>query len=222
MELSAMKAMHEHPGAGKATTGAPKSHPGIEIPLFNGRHTGVFHGFDGLDDVKEHIAIRLGNPRNTHAPLVRLHSECLTGDVFGSMMCDCGAQLNEALEKIQEHGGYLLYLRQEGRGIGLYRKLEAYRLQVAGMDTYEANRALGFDDDMRDYKVAAQMLVALGHRRIRLLSNNSEKVRQLRENGIEVISRVGTDIHCNVHNRKYLLSKAAVGGHHIDTEKIQE
>ena len=122
--------------------------------------------FDGLCDGREHVALALGDRQNdaTGVPLVRLHSECLTGDAFGSERCDCGPQLQEAVARISEVGGYLLYLRQEGRGIGLYSKLDAYALQEAGLDTYEANVALGFGEDERDYTVAAQMLLGLGCR----------------------------------------------------------
>ena len=117
---------------------------------------------------------------------MRLHSECLTGDVFGSQRCDCGPQLREAVERIATAGGFLLYLRQEGRGIGLYAKLDAYALQDDGLDTYDANLALGFGADERDYTVAAQMLLALGVRRVALLTNNPDKVHQLERLGIEV------------------------------------
>lgn len=217
-----MKVIQEISSADMTGVDGARLRPGIEIPFFGGRYSGVFYGFDGLADTKEHIAIRLGDPEKREVPLVRIHSECLTGDVFGSMKCDCGAQLAEAIGMIEERGGYLLYLRQEGRGIGLYPKLDAYRLQAAGMDTFEANRALGFKDDMRDYKVAAQMLIALGHRRIDLLTNNPEKVRQLGEYSIEVVNRVGTGVHCNTHNRSYLTSKADSGGHHITFEELQK
>src|SRR5918998_6622153 len=140
--------------------------------------------FRGLVDCREHLAFQCGRPGAE--PLVRPHSECLTGDVFGSQRCDCGAQLREAVERIADAGGYLLYLRQEGRGIGLYNKLDAYALQDAGLDTYEANVALGFGEDERDYGVAAEMLFALGVRRIDLLTNNPDKVAQLREAGVRV------------------------------------
>ena len=140
--------------------------------------------FDGLADGQEHLAFGLGDRAaavtsagRRGVPLVRPHSECLTGDVFGSERCDCGPQLREAVERIADSGGYLLYLRQEGRGIGLYAKLEAYALQDAGLDTYEANLALGHREDERSYLVAAQMLQALGVSRVALLSNNPDKVR---------------------------------------------
>src|SRR5215211_5541580 len=131
-------------------------------------------GYSVPADGAEHIALVLGDPA-AGTPLVRLHSECLTGDVFGSARCDCGPQLREAVQRITEAGGFLLYLRQEGRGIGLYAKLDAYALQDAGLDTYEANRALGRGEDERDYTVAAQMLLTLGADRITLLSNNPDK-----------------------------------------------
>jgi GTP cyclohydrolase II len=166
--------------------------------------------FDGLADDREHVAIGLG-PDRSGSPLVRLHSECLTGDVFGSARCDCGPQLREAVERIGAAGGYLLYLRQEGRGIGLYAKLEAYELQDAGLDTYEANVALGHGEDERDYLVAAQMLQALGVSRIALLSNNPDKARQLCELGIGVVRRVPTGVHRSSDNARYLEAKARRG-----------
>ena len=169
--------------------------------------------FTGLADGKEHLALAFGKIIGT--PLVRLHSECLTGDVFGSERCDCGPQLREAAERITEAGGYLLYLRQEGRGIGLYAKLDAYALQDGGMDTYEANRALGHGDDERDYTAAAQMLAVLGARTIRLLTNNPDKSAQLRELGVEVAEVVATQVHATAANVRYLQAKAALTHHTI-------
>ena len=164
--------------------------------------------FHGLADGREHLALRLGDPAPDEVPLVRLHSECLTGDVLGSRRCDCGPQLHEALERITTVGGYLLYLRQEGRGIGLYPKLDAYALQDAGLDTYEANVALGHQEDERDYTVAAQMLHALGVSRVALLTNNPEKAAQLERLRIEVITLVSTGVYSNPENAAYLAAKA--------------
>jgi GTP cyclohydrolase II len=170
--------------------------------------------FDGLVDGREHLAFGLGD--RAQPPLVRLHSECLTGDVFGSQRCDCGPQLRESVERIADSGGYLLYLRQEGRGIGLYAKLEAYALQDTGLDTYEANLALGQGVDERDYLVAAQMLQALGVSCVALLSNNPDKARQLRQLGVTVAERVPTDVHLSPENARYLETKARRGGHTLE------
>jgi GTP cyclohydrolase II len=170
--------------------------------------------FDGLVDGREHLAFGLGD--RAQPPLVRLHSECLTGDVFGSQRCDCGPQLRESVERIADSGGYLLYLRQEGRGIGLYAKLEAYALQDTGLDTYEANLALGHGEDERDYLVAAQMLQALGVSCVALLSNNPDKARQLRQLGVTVAERVPTDVHLSPENARYLETKARRGGHTLE------
>ena len=174
----------------------------------------VVFSFDGLLDGREHVALALGDRagpagvEGDRVPLVRPHSECMTGDVFGSQRCDCGPQLREAVERIAAAGGFLLYLRQEGRGIGLYAKLDAYRLQDAGLDTYEANVALGHDEDERDYTVAAQMLLALGVRRIALLSNNPDKAEQLDRLGVAVTQRVPTGVHLSPNNAGYLAAKA--------------
>jgi len=165
--------------------------------------------FDGLADDREHLALRLGHRHRD--PLVRVHSECLTGDVLGSARCDCGPQLRESVERIADAGGYLLYLRQEGRGIGLYAKLDAYALQDDGLDTYEANLALGYAEDERDYTVAAQMLQALGERRIALLSNNPDKATQLTALGIEVADLVPTAAHLSPSNARYLAAKVRHG-----------
>jgi GTP cyclohydrolase II len=170
--------------------------------------------FDGLLDGLEHLAIVLGEPGDV--PMVRLHSECLTGDVLGSRRCDCGPQLHEAVDRIEAVGGYLLYLRQEGRGIGLYAKLDAYLLQDDGLDTYDANLALGYAPDARDYTAAAQMLAALGVDRLALLSNNPDKAAQLTAHGVDVVERVPTAVHLTSSNRRYLAAKAHRGSHALE------
>ncbi|MFI2648058.1 MULTISPECIES: GTP cyclohydrolase II [Micromonospora] len=180
--------------------------------------TARVHSFHGLVDGREHLAIGLGERRDPDAspPLVRPHSECLTGDVFGSQRCDCGPQLREAVERIADAGGYLLYLRQEGRGIGLYAKLDAYALQDGGLDTYEANVALGRGADERDYTVAAQMLAALGVTRVALLSNNPDKAAQLERLGVTVVDRVLTGVHLSPANAGYLAAKVTRADHALD------
>ena len=175
--------------------------------------TATVVSFTGLSDAQQHVALELGRPAAARLPLVRLHSECLTGDVFGSQRCDCGPQLREAVERITKHGGNVLYLRQEGRGIGLYDKLDAYALQDGGLDTYDANLALGRGADERDYTSAAQMLHALGADRIALLSNNPDKGTQLARLGITIASRVPTALHLTGANAAYLATKAQRGGH---------
>jgi GTP cyclohydrolase II len=212
----------------------PLRHPDAEvrtqvrIPLrfADGFETeAVAISFHGLADGCEHLAFGLGDRAVSHPaalpgslPLVRPHSECLTGDVFGSGRCDCGAQLRESVERIAEVGGYLLYLRQEGRGIGLYSKLEAYTLQDAGLDTYEANVALGHQEDERSYVAAAQMLHALGVSRVALLSNNPDKRRQLERAGVTVERQVPTAVHMTPENGGYLSAKARHGAHTLDLD----
>jgi GTP cyclohydrolase II len=180
--------------------------------------------FAGLADGLEHVALGLGDRAGPlvedvepdEPPSVRVHSECLTGDVFGSQRCDCGPQLQEAVRRLSDPGGYLLYLRQEGRGIGLYAKLDAYVLQDTGLDTYQANVALGYGEDERDYTVAAQMLHALGIARIELLSNNPDKAAQLRGLGIDVARRVPTGVHLSPANAQYLQTKVVRGAHTLE------
>jgi len=172
--------------------------------------------FTGLVDGKEHLALGLGDYAGAATPLVRPHSECLTGDVFGSERCDCGPQLREAAERIAAVGGYLLYLRQEGRGIGLYAKLDAYALQDQGLDTYAANRALGHGDDERDYTAAAQMLHTLGADRIALLSNNPDKALQLDALGVEIAEQLPTEVHLSEANLRYLQAKVSHTHHSIE------
>jgi GTP cyclohydrolase II len=177
--------------------------------------------FNGLADGREHLALGFGDKalgggrESSRPPLVRIHSECLTGDVFGSQRCDCGPQVREAVELIDSAGGYLLYLRQEGRGIGLYAKLDAYVLQDAGLDTYEANLALGYCVDARDYTVASQMLLALGITDVELLTNNPDKVAQLARDGVRVTARQPTSVHLTPANSRYLAAKARRGSHAI-------
>ncbi|WP_328361847.1 GTP cyclohydrolase II [Streptomyces sp. NBC_00445] len=176
--------------------------------------------FHGLTDGQEHVAVVLGDPGPV--PLVRLHSECLTGDVFGSARCDCGPQLREAVERIADRGGVLLYLRQEGRGIGLYNKLDAYALQDQGLDTYAANTALGLPEDARDYTAAAQMLAGLGIGELDLLSNNPDKAGQLRDLGISVRDRVPTGVFTTAHNVRYLRAKVLQTQHTLPLGELTE
>jgi GTP cyclohydrolase II len=169
--------------------------------------------FRGPADSTEHVALIIGTPDGS-PPLVRLHSECLTGDVLGSLKCDCGPQLAEALREIADGGwGILLYLRQEGRGIGLINKLRAYSLQDQGFDTVDANLRLGFAIDARDFGVAARMLALLGQERIRLLTNNPAKVAGLEAKGIEVVERLPLALPANPHNAHYLDVKRDRTGH---------
>ncbi|WP_171972046.1 GTP cyclohydrolase II [Vibrio ponticus] len=170
--------------------------------------------FNGLKTDKEHVAVVFKQAdQSQQVPLVRMHSECLTGDVFHSSRCDCGEQLDETIERMGEAGGIILYLRQEGRGIGLYNKIDAYRLQSQGMNTYEANNHLGFGDDLRDFTEAAQMLLALGVDKIRLVTNNPKKVRELQEHGIEIEEVVNTLAHIKDGNESYLKAKVSHGKH---------
>ena len=203
------------------------------MPLLGGKHIAQVFTFQGLSDSKEHLALAFGlelsdaenfktPPPGTLAPLVRLHSECLTGDVFGSAKCDCGPQLHESIEKCATQGGIVLYLRQEGRGIGLYNKISAYALQEQGLDTFEANHALSFPDDLRSYRVAAEMLHALGIKAVRLLTNNPNKSAELRSYGIAVESTVATGIFANSYNYRYLKSKVTKSGHKIAMEDIEK
>jgi GTP cyclohydrolase II len=172
-------------------------------------------------DQKDHIAIVHGDVIGFEDVPTRMHSECLTGDVIGSLRCDCRDQLETALKRIGElERGVVLYLRQEGRGIGLANKIRAYALQDRGLDTVEANLALGFRDDERDYAVAAHMLHSLGLASIQLMTNNPEKISQLQNYGVKVSSRLPHLLPPNVHNRFYLETKARRSGHFIDFSGI--
>ena len=179
---------------------------------------GDFHivAFENNRDGKDHVAITKGDVIGAEDVPVRLHSECLTGDALGSLRCDCRDQLEAALRAIgRMERGMVVYLRQEGRGIGLYPKLDAYALQDAGLDTYEANLALGRGADERSYLAAAQMLHALGASRVAVLSNNPDKVRQLRRFGVEVTELIPTGVYRSPANARYLEAKATRGAHAI-------
>lgn len=170
--------------------------------------------FEGGKDGKEHVALVRGDVRRAHRVPVRVHSECLTGDAFGSERCDCRDQLEAALRALaKEEHAVLLYLRQEGRGIGLANKVRAYALQEQGLDTNEANEALGFQADERDYAVAADMLAALGVRSIRLMTNNPDKISALEFHGVRVESRIPHEIPPTEHNARYLRTKRERSGH---------
>lgn len=172
------------------------------------------HGFVDPDSGKEHLAITLGELDDTAPVLARVHSECLTGDALFSQRCDCGAQLEEALRRIATEGrGIVLYLRQEGRGVGLANKIRAYQLQDAGADTVEANEQLGFPADMRDYAVCAPLLKHFGVQRLRLMTNNPAKVSALQAAGMQVIERQPILAGHNTANQRYLETKAARLGH---------
>ncbi|MXO91605.1 GTP cyclohydrolase II [Pontixanthobacter aquaemixtae] len=174
--------------------------------------------FRSADDMREHVALVIGKQSSEQQPLVRLHSECLTGDILGSLKCDCGPQLDAALHAMageSEKGGWgiLLYMRQEGRGIGLVNKLRAYQLQDQGFDTVDANQRLGLPDEARDFPVAARMLELIGAKSIRLMTNNPEKVSALEKAGIVIEERVAHQLPDNPHNRRYLATKRDRSGH---------
>lgn len=172
------------------------------------------YGFIDTITKQEHVAIVKGNVSGADEVLVRIHSECLTGDVFGSQKCDCGEQLHAALRQIEKAGcGIVLYLRQEGRGIGLINKLKAYKLQEMGLDTVEANLELGFEDDLRDYAIGAKMLQMLGVKKIRLLTNNPRKIEGLETYGIEIAAREAIEMPTNKNNIFYMKTKQEKLGH---------
>ncbi len=177
--------------------------------------------FRSADDLREHIALVIGLQNGDQAPLVRLHSECLTGDILGSLKCDCGPQLDAAIAAMAEEArqnagwGVLLYLRQEGRGIGLINKLRAYQLQDQGFDTVDANNRLGLPSEARDFPVAARMLALLGVTSIRLMTNNPAKVAALEAEGVEVTDRIAHQFPANPHNARYLATKRDRAGHFL-------
>jgi GTP cyclohydrolase II len=186
---------------------------------------GVFdiHGFEDVNSDKEHVAITMGDVTGDRPVMLRVHSECLTGDALFSIRCDCGAQLEEAMRRIAAEGrGAILYLRQEGRGIGLLNKIRAYHLQDAGADTVEANEQLGFGADLRDYSICQSMLRHLQITRVRLLTNNPRKVEALESLGVEVVERVALQSGRNPHNFRYLATKAGKMGHLFDEQNENE
>lgn len=175
---------------------------------------GRLHIFRPHDGAEEHYAVEIGQPQRDKPVLARLHSACFTGDVLGSLKCDCGPQLRGALAQMgQEGAGVLLYLNQEGRGIGLANKMRAYSLQDQGFDTVEANHRLGFEDDERDFRIGAEILRRMGFSSVRLLTNNPAKVARMNDSGIEVVERVALKVGENRHNHHYLATKASKSGH---------
>jgi len=200
---------------GEQVVGRPHIASRVKIPIGTEGANALFHTFADLTDGLEHFAIAFDQRAATQPPLVRIHSECITGDVFGSLRCDCGHQLREAIDRLRVEGGYLLYLRQEGRGIGLNAKLAAYLLQDDGLDTFAANAALGLPEDARSFAPAVEMLNALRVTSVRLLTNNPEKVAQLREGGIEIAEVIETAIYATKHNRRYLDAKRDKKSHSL-------
>ncbi|WP_300547524.1 GTP cyclohydrolase II [Roseovarius sp.] len=190
-------------------------HPVVSARLpLDVSEAGRLHIFRPEDGGEEHYAIEIGQPPRDSAVLTRLHSACFTGDLMGSLKCDCGPQLRGALAQMGAEGaGVLLYLNQEGRGIGLANKMRAYSLQDQGFDTVEANHRLGFEDDERDFRIGAQILTLMGFSAVRLLTNNPAKIEMMRQNGIEVVERVPLKLGENAHNHAYLATKAAKSGH---------
>ncbi|PQO21949.1 GTP cyclohydrolase II [Rhodobacteraceae bacterium WD3A24] len=201
--------------AGPELFRASPLHPVVSARLpMAASEAGRLHIFRPEDGGVEHYAIEIGQPPRDAPVLARLHSACFTGDVLGSLKCDCGPQLRAALAQMGAEGaGVLLYLNQEGRGIGLANKMRAYSLQDQGFDTVEANHRLGFEDDERDFRIGAGLLQRMGFSAARLLTNNPAKVRMLEGNGIEVVERVPLKVGQTVQNRAYLATKAAKSGH---------
>lgn len=186
----------------------------VELPTAYGQFK--LRLYTSSPDGREHLALVKGDLAKVDVPLVRVHSECLTGDVLGSLRCDCGNQLHTAMQMVEKEGcGVILYMRQEGRGIGLVNKLHAYKLQENGLDTVDANLKLGFPADLRDYGVGAQILADLGLKRIRLMTNNPKKLAGLQGYGLEIVERVPLVFQPGDHNRRYLATKKARMGHMI-------
>lgn len=192
-----------------------------DMPTEHGNFTVI--GYENNLSGEHHLALVKGNVSDGEPVLVRVHSECLTGDAFGSLRCDCGEQCAAALKQIEKEGrGVLVYMRQEGRGIGLINKLKAYSLQDNGLDTVEANLALGFPSDMRDYGIGAQILADLGIKKIKLMTNNPKKLSGLTGYGLEIVERVPIQMSCNKHNIYYLKTKQKKLGHMLNFEEVKK
>lgn len=192
-----------------------------DMPTKHGNFTVI--GYENNLNGEHHLALVKGDVSNGEPVLVRVHSECLTGDAFGSLRCDCGEQCTAAMKQIEKEGrGVLVYMRQEGRGIGLINKLKAYSLQDNGMDTVEANLALGFPSDMRDYGIGAQILADLGIKKIKLMTNNPKKLSGLTGYGMEIVERVPIQMSCNKHNIYYLKTKQKRLGHMLNFEEVEK
>ena len=184
-----------------------------QLPLENAENTRII-SFRSTHATAVHLALIIGTPSQAEAPLTRIHSSCITGDILGSLRCDCGDQLTLAIKQISEYGsGLLIYLHQEGRGIGITNKLRAYRLQEQGMDTFDANLALGFEHDERDFAIAAAILQKLGFPTIRMLTNNPHKMAAMQAAGITIAERIPLSIKNGRHNHSYLEAKAKKSGH---------
>jgi len=191
------------------------------MPTEHGNFTVI--GYENNLSGEHHLALVKGDVSDGEPVLVRVHSECLTGDAFGSLRCDCGEQCAAALKQIEKEGrGVLVYMRQEGRGIGLINKLKAYSLQDNGLDTVEANLALGFPSDMRDYGIGAQILADLGIKKIKLMTNNPKKLSGLTGYGLEIVERVPIQMSCNKHNIYYLKTKQKKLGHMLNFEEVKK
>ncbi|WP_163538923.1 bifunctional 3,4-dihydroxy-2-butanone-4-phosphate synthase/GTP cyclohydrolase II [Gracilibacillus sp. YIM 98692] len=196
----------------EAEVNMPTAYGDFQLVAYTEKYTG-----------KEHVALYKGDLKQDEPTLVRIHSECLTGDVFGSQRCDCGPQLARALEEIEKEGrGVLVYMRQEGRGIGLINKMKAYQLQEEGYDTVEANHQLGFPDDARDYAISAQILRDLGVGKLHLLTNNPRKLSSMKEYGLELVDRKSIEIPANKNNKKYLQTKFEKLDHLLHVERHQD